>query len=153
MPDLEHPKGAHREPGAGLVRLNSADPRDPPRINFRYFEDGGSDDLRAVVEGIKFVRRMTEKLLEDGTIAAEEVPGPAAQTDADLAQFVRDHGWGHHACGSCAIGTVLDADFRVNGVAGLRVVDASVFPRIPGYFLACAVYMIGEKAADIILAG
>ena len=47
---------------------------------------------------------------------------------------------------------MLDSDFRVHGVAGLRVVDASVFPRIPGFFIASAVYMIGEKAADVILA-
>ena len=47
---------------------------------------------------------------------------------------------------------VLDSDFRVHGTTGLRVVDASVFPRIPGFFIASAVYMIGEKAADVILA-
>ncbi|HTA85385.1 MAG TPA: GMC family oxidoreductase, partial [Silvibacterium sp.] len=62
----------------------------------------------------------------------------------------------HHASCSCAIGPreqngVLDSSFRVHGTKGLRVVDASVFPRIPGFFIACAVYMIGEKAADVIL--
>ena len=56
---------------------------------------------------------------------------------------------------SCAIGKaqhggVLSSDFQVHGVQGLRVVDASVFPRIPGFFLVTAVYMIGEKAADVI---
>ena len=73
-------------------------------------------------------------------------------------QYVRDNAWGHHACGTCAIGpsddpnAVIDSQFRVRGVAGLRVVDASVFPRIPGYFIVTAVYMISEKAADVILA-
>ncbi len=85
------------------------------------------------------------------------MPGPAYQTDAELEQFVRDHAWGHHACGTCAIGAradgyVLSSDFRVHGIAGLRVVDASIFPRIPGYFIASAVYMAAEKAADVILA-
>ena len=47
---------------------------------------------------------------------------------------------------------MLTSDFRVHGTEGLRVVDASVFPRIPGFFIASAVYMIGEKAADVILA-
>jgi choline dehydrogenase len=47
---------------------------------------------------------------------------------------------------------VLDSDFRVRGVSGLRVVDASVFPQIPGIFLVVPVYMISEKAADVILA-
>ena len=71
---------------------------------------------------------------------------------------MRDNAWGHHACGTCAIGVdtdpnaVLDSQFRVRGVTGLRVVDASVFPRIPGYFIVTAVYMISEKAADVILA-
>ena len=70
---------------------------------------------------------------------------------------MRDHAWGHHASGTCAIGPrdaggVLGNDFRVHGTAGLRVVDASVFPRIPGYFIASAVYMVAEKAADMILA-
>ena len=92
-----------------------------------------------------------------GAIAEEEIPGPACQTDAQLEQFVRDHAWGHHACGTCAIGPikaggVLGSDFRVHGASALRVVDASVFPSIPGYFIASAVYMIGEKAADMILA-
>jgi choline dehydrogenase len=47
---------------------------------------------------------------------------------------------------------VLDSNFRVHGTQGLRVVDASVFPRIPGFFIVSSVYMIGEKAADVILA-
>ena len=48
---------------------------------------------------------------------------------------------------------VVDSRFRVIGAQGLRIVDASVFPRIPGFFIACAVYMVGEKAADMILEG
>ena len=69
---------------------------------------------------------------------------------------MRDTAWGHHASCSCAIGRreaggVLDGDFRVHGTQGLRVADASVFPRIPGFFIAGAVYMVGEKAADVIL--
>jgi choline dehydrogenase-like flavoprotein len=77
-------------------------------------------------------------------------------SDAELANFVRDNAWGHHACGTCPIGRedeggVIDSRFRVHGVAGLRIVDASVFPRIPGLFIVSAVYMIGEKAAAAIL--
>ena len=84
-------------------------------------------------------------------------PGEALQSEEELGAFVRANAWGHHASCSCAIGPketqgVLDGKLRVHGVSGLRVVDASVFPRIPGFFIASAVYMIGEKAADIILA-
>jgi choline dehydrogenase len=65
--------------------------------------------------------------------------------------------WGHHASCTCAISPrekngVLDTNFQVYGTQGLRVVDASVFPRIPGVFIVSAVYMIAEKAADVILA-
>jgi choline dehydrogenase-like flavoprotein len=89
-------------------------------------------------------------------IAEEELPGEAVQTDDQLREYVRDNAWGHHASCSCAIGSldqggVLTSDFKVHGTQGLRVVDASVFPRIPGLFILSAVYMIGEKAADVIL--
>jgi choline dehydrogenase len=52
-----------------------------------------------------------------------------------------------------AEGGVVDSLFRVHGIEGLRIVDASIFPRIPGYFVVTSVYMIAEKAADIILQG
>jgi len=151
---------AHTANRGGVVTLRTADARDPPAINFRYFEEGSDaagNDLRAVVAGIHFVRQMTEKLKRDGLIAVEEIPGEGIASDAELARFVRDRAWGHHACGTCAIGPragggVLDSDLRVHCTNGLRVVDASVFPRIPGFFIASAVYMVGEKAADVILA-
>lgn len=151
---------AHTNNRAGEVTLRSADPRDPPHINFHYFEEGspgGDQDLDSVVEGIKFVRTLTADMKRQNLIAAEELPGDAVQTDDELRQFVRDHAWGHHASCSCAIGPreqngVLDSNFRVYGTRGLRVVDASVFPRIPGFFIVSAVYMIAEKAADAILA-
>lgn len=151
---------AHTHNRSGTVTLRSADPTEPPEIDFHYFDkrnDPQEADLRAVVAGIHFVRRLTEPLLKSGAIAEEEIPGRHISTDHALQQFVRDHAWGHHACGTCTIGPaeaggVLGSDFRVHGTARLRVVDASVFPRIPGYFIACAVYMIAEKAADVILA-
>ncbi|APW36089.1 glucose-methanol-choline oxidoreductase [Rhodoferax koreense] len=150
---------AHTVNRAGTVRLRSADPRDMPLVNFRYFEEGDDQaghDLRAVVEAIRFVRRLTAPLLAAGVIAEECAPGPGVTSDEDLADYVRDTAWGHHASCSCpigpvALGGVLGSDFTVHGVRGLRVVDASVFPRIPGFFIASAVYMAGEKAADAIL--
>ncbi|MCW3475291.1 GMC family oxidoreductase [Limobrevibacterium gyesilva] len=151
---------AHTANRAGTVTLHSADPRDTPQIDFHYFEEGDDPqarDLKAVVAGIRAVRRMTQRMKDDGLIAAEELPGAHLQSDAELEGFVRDNAWGHHASCSCAIGPreaggVLGSDFRVHGTHGLRVVDASVFPRIPGFFIACAVYMIAEKAADVIVA-
>jgi choline dehydrogenase-like flavoprotein len=151
---------AHTENNAGEITLRSADPRDPPDVNFKYFEEGSDangEDLDSVVEGIRFVRRLTAQLKRQSLIAEEELPGEHVQTTDQLKEFVRTHAWGHHASSSCAIGPrenagVLSADFRVHGTHGLRVVDASVFPRIPGFFIVSAVYMIAEKAADVILA-
>ena len=148
---------AHTQNRKGEVTLRSADPHDTPRINFHYFDEGGEADLDAVVEGIQFVRRLSAKLREEGLIAEEESPGMDLETDDQLKDFVRCKAWGHHASCTCAIGPreqngVLDSNFRVHGTQGLRVVDASVFPRIPGFFIVSAIYMIAEKAADAILA-
>lgn len=151
---------AHTLNRAGRVTLRSADPRDVPEINFHYFEEGSDecgDDLDAVVEGIKFARKMTAHLKKEKLIAEEELPGESVQSDDDLRAFVCDNAWGHHASCTCPIGPqdkggVLSSDFRVHGTEGLRVVDASVFPHIPGFFIVSTVYMIGEKAADVILA-
>lgn len=151
---------AHTNNSAGTVRLRSTDPRDTPEINFRYFQEGNDpkgEDLQSVVEGIKFVRQLTKPLRDEGLIAEEELPGDGVKTDDELADFVRYHAWGHHASCSCPIGDrtkggVVDGDFRVHGTKGLRIVDASVFPKIPGFFIVSSVYTIGEKAADVISA-
>lgn len=150
---------AHTNNRGGLVTLRSADPRDPPLINFHYFDEGSDhneEDLAAVVEGIRFTRKITQYFKNIGQIEAEEMPGDSLQSDNDLESFVRDHAWGHHASSTCAIGPrdqqgVLSSDFRVHGTQGLRIVDASIFPRIPGFFIASAIYMAAEKAADVIL--
>jgi choline dehydrogenase len=150
---------AHTRNRAGVVSLRSADPRDPPDVVFRYFDEGddaAGEDLASVVEGIRFVRRLTARLRERGLVAREELPGDDVQEQGALEQFVKDNAWGHHASCTCPIGPretggVLGSDFRVHGTRGLRVVDASVFPRIPGFFLVSAVYMVAEKAADVIL--
>ncbi|WP_245005071.1 GMC family oxidoreductase [Paraburkholderia sacchari] len=150
---------AHTRNNAGTVRLRSANPLDMPLIDFHYFEEGSDasgDDMRSVVEAVKFVRGLAAPLAERGLIAQEELPGPGVQDDAAIADYVRDNAWGHHASCTCAIGDplaggVLDSTLSVHGVRRLRVVDASVFPKIPGFFPASAVYMVAEKAADMIL--
>jgi choline dehydrogenase len=150
-----------RTENTGRVRLASADPWDRPSINFQYFGDGRREndpDLEAVVSGVKFVRSMNERL--NGLhklIKSEEVPGEGVKTDDELRAFIKDEAWGHHASCTCKIGgdddpaAVLDSRFRVRGTQGLRVVDASVFPKIPGYFIVTAIYMISEKALDVIV--
>jgi len=107
-----------------------------------------------VVDGVKFVRKLTAKISD--IIEEEELPGRSVQTDDELREFVKSHAWGHHASCTCPIGPkerngVLTSDFQVHGTRNLRVVDASVFPKIPGFFIVSAVYMVGEKASDVIL--
>jgi choline dehydrogenase-like flavoprotein len=150
---------AHTENRAGTVRLRSADPQDLPDVNFRYFGEGSDRegrDLAAVVEAMHFLRTLTKPLIDDGVLVEELQPGAQADTVEALETYVRDTAWGHHASCSCPIGAadaggVVDSAFAVHGTTGLRIVDASVFPRIPGFFIASAVYLIGEKAADTIL--
>jgi choline dehydrogenase-like flavoprotein len=148
---------AHTKNTAGQVLLRSTDPRDTPCINFSCFDEGTDrcgDDIDSVVAGIVFVRQM---MARNASLLEEVIPGPEVQSHAALGQFVKDGAWGHHACGTCRIGdaddelAVLDSRFRVRGTTGLRVVDASVFPRIPGFFIVSAIYMIAEKASDAIL--
>jgi choline dehydrogenase-like flavoprotein len=147
---------AHTLNNAGTVTLRSANPLEAPLVNFHYFDEGSDKadkDLEAVVEGIQFVRKVADKL---DVLEPEEFPGRDTSTPEQLKQFVKDNAWGHHASCTCRIGSakdpgaVLDSNFQVNGVKGLRVVDASIFPKIPGFFIVSSIYMAAEKAADVI---
>ena len=134
---------------AGSVEATSKDPRVAPAIAFRNFDQGGQGDLDALIEGVEIARALAAPLVAEG-LAVEEIPGPGC-VGAGLREWARTHAWGHHACGTAAIGPVLDGQCRVRGVTGLRVADASIFPQIPGLFIAAAVMLAAEKvAADII---
>ena len=141
---------------AGEVMLASADPRVPPRIQFNYFKcDPDGSDVKAVAAAVEMVREAAEPLLGCHLVTQEICPGRDVRGEA-LEQWIRDNAWGHHASCTCPMGPrdeggVLDSRLRVHGVPRLRVVDASVFPRIPGYFIVSAIYMAAEKAADMIL--
>ncbi|MER7480937.1 GMC oxidoreductase [Streptomyces sp. NPDC126510] len=143
----------------GRVRLRSADPLDTPHVNFHYFAEGtdkAGADLDAMVDAVEFVRGMNRRA---GDVIKKELwPGEGVRTREQIRRWVRDEAWGHHASCTCPMGrpddpaSVVDSRFRVCGVQRLRVVDASVFPRIPGFFVATPIYMISEKAGDVILA-
>jgi len=149
---------AHTGNRGGAVTLKSADPLDTPAINFNYFEDGDAaaaeSDLNAVLSGLKFARSIMK---DQSDVKEELVPGAQVQSDAQLRTHIKNEAWGHHASCSNKMGpasdpmAVVDSNFRVHGLQGLRVVDASIFPRIPGFFIVSAVYMISEKATDAIL--
>jgi len=149
---------AHPANRSGTVTLSSADPRDPPVINFHYFAEGNDtagDDLNAVVKGVQLARQLNSQL---GQIAiGERLPGPSVQSAQDIANFVSNEAWGHHASCSNKMGpasdpmAVVDSNFKVHGTKNLRIVDASVFPRIPGYYVMIPIMMISERASDFII--
>ncbi|CAG8908369.1 unnamed protein product [Penicillium egyptiacum] len=148
---------AHPRNTAGTVMLRSADPLDMPNITFNYFDTGSGDyekDLQAITEAISVARGAFGRQLVD---VSEVLPGDDIQTDEEIHDYIKNTAWGHHASCTCPIGTdddpmaVLDSNFQVRGVSGLRVVDASVYPRIPGTFTALSTFLVGEKAADVIL--
>jgi choline dehydrogenase len=149
----------------GTVRLRSADPTEPPEINFRYFDDGtgGAADLDGVLRGLRFARAVNRRADQlawlDQADATEVFPGPElADGGEPLRDFIRRQAWGHHAACSNPMGrrddgkSVVDGRLRVHGTTNLRVVDASVFARIPGVFPVLAVFAIAEKAAADIVA-
>lgn len=150
---------AHSRNNAGSVTLRSADPRDVPGINFRSFSGSGGDkDLQAVYEGMQYSRKIFHSLSQADGQFVEIWPGANVKSEEQLKTFIQQEAWGHHASCTCPIGAdndpnaVLDGNFKVRGVSGLRVVDASVFAKIPGFYIAASVYMISEKAADVIIA-
>lgn len=148
---------AHPRNTAGTVTLRSSDPLDVPDIKFNYFDTGNNDyaaDIQALTEAVGLARDAFERQLVNIT---EILPGAGVQSQEEISDYIKDTAWGHHASSTCPIGSdddpmaVLDSSFRVRGAAGLRVVDASVYPRIPGTFTAVSTYMVAEKAADVIL--
>ena len=149
---------AHNVNRAGTVMLRSADPRDVPEINFHYFNEGNDAsgaDLAACVEGLQRARDINAQL---GNIIEKELfPGPNFVGASGLAEWAKNESWGHHA--SCsnqmapqANGGVVDNNFKVYGTNNLRVVDASIFPNIPGFYPMVPLLMISEKASDVVLA-
>lgn len=171
---------AYTRNNGGTVRLRSADPLDTPDICFHSFEEGvakvdADKDVNAIIEAIETMRALNDQpgspfkseLQPKLYLEQENARRKALNLEEwSLGDWIRNEAWGHHACGTCRIGSdphrksvaelidkgaVLDSHFRVHGVSGLRVVDASVFPKIPGYFILAPIYMVSEKAAETIL--
>lgn len=149
---------------AGSVRITSTDPRDPPDINFRLYTQGREQDMGAVKDYVAWARRVHKATatpvgpittIEPPCTSGEDANGSCGKTDED---WIEGQTFGHHCTSTAAIGAqgdtnaVLDSKFRVRGVSGLRVADASVFPKIPGIFPAVATFMVGQKASEAVIA-
>ncbi|KAK4994982.1 hypothetical protein LTR66_005112 [Elasticomyces elasticus] len=137
----------------GSIHINSSDPTKPPTIDPAY--NSHPADVAVLAAGMKFVDRVSKSEFLRGKLAQRTTPAPEfdlSKTE-DAKEAVRNFMLGeYHPCGSCAMGDVLDSKLRVNGVKGLRVADASVFPNHVSGNIVSSVYMVGEKAADMIKA-
>ncbi len=158
-PSFGHGYSCHvcllRPKSRGALTLASADPLAAPLIDPNFLAE--PEDLARLLRGFKIMRN----ILQQPALAShhgQELPASAgAQTDAQIEQFIRDHADTiYHPVGTCRMGTgardVVDTQLRVHGVQGLRVVDASIMPRIIGGNTNAPVIAIAEKAADLIKA-
>lgn len=137
----------------GDVRLCSANPLEKPLMTFNYLSD--PEDMQEMVEGVKKARELVAQGAFDGLRGAEMFPGSDVQSDDDIRAFIRaETTTDFHPCGTCRMGhgadSVVDDQFRVRGVDGLRVVDASVMARITSANLNAPTQMIAARAADYI---
>jgi len=142
------------DPPAAPATPDPADPAAPPRIDQNYLAD--PDDLRVMRAGIRIAREVFRQPAFDPYRGEELDPGADATSDADLDAYVRDKSEAdYHSVGTCKMGrdalSVVDERLRVRGLEGLRVVDASVMPRIVSGNTNMATIMIAEKASDLIL--
>ncbi|MGQ0537370.1 MAG: GMC family oxidoreductase [Gemmatimonadaceae bacterium] len=140
----------------GSVRLASRDPRAAPVIHMNLLSDPAGQDLRTIVAGLRIARRIASASAMRPFHGGEILLGADATSDADLAAAVRAEGQAvYHPVGTCRMGTddlaVVDPGLRVRGVDGLRVIDASVMPRVVRGHTHASAMMIAEKGADLVL--
>jgi choline dehydrogenase len=154
-----------QEDKSGTVTLKSNNPFDVPEINFNFYQgpdanhptNDADHDLDAMVEGVRLARQLFSGVAAPVGPLVELIPGKEVQSADQLKDLIKHNSFSHHAASTCPIGAdddpmaCLDSRFRVRGVESLRVVDASVFPQVPGTFPQLPVYMISEKACDVIL--
>ena len=169
IPALLDDHGRHRLPGSGytmhactlrprsrgMLRLKSANPAVKPAIHANYLSDAEGFDLTTLIEGAKLSREIFAAAPFDAYRGEEIFPGTDARSDADLAAFIRRKAETvYHPVGTCRMGNdesaVVDCELRVRGIAGLRVVDASVMPCLPGGNTNAPTIMIAERAAQLI---
>ncbi|WP_417620686.1 GMC family oxidoreductase [Parasphingorhabdus sp.] len=137
----------------GTVELGSSDPFAKPRIDLNLLST--PNDFADIRGGMAAARSIFAAEPLAGMVRGELAPGAAVQSDADLNEFIRNNlKITQHPGGTCRMGndpaSVVDNELKVRGVGGLRVVDASVMPTVPGANINAAVIMLAEKASDMI---
>lgn len=145
-----------RPDSRGQVRLRSADPHDAPLMTANYL--AADRDVQTTIQGLRAMRRVVEQRAFDRYRGREIAPGPEVASDVDFRHWLsRTGGTTFHPVGTCAMGhgpdAVVDEQLRLHGLAGLRIADASIMPRIISGNTNAASIMIGEKAAALISGG
>ena len=143
-----------RPESRGTIHIRSSDPDTPPVILPNFL--AAAEDRRCMVEAMKMARRIVSQEPLDPYREEEMSPGASCQTDADWLAFARENGQTiYHAAGTCRMGqdegAVVDPQLRLRGLQGLRIADASIMPSMVSGNTQAAVFMIAEKAADLIL--
>lgn len=138
----------------GRLMIQSDDPLAPPTIEPNYLSE--EIDQKTLVSGIKALRAIYRQPAFADLWDEEVLPGEEAASDEDLLRFAREQGGTvFHCCGTCRMGqddgSVVDPQLRVFGVEGLRVIDASVMPKVTSANTNAATIMIGEKGAAMVL--
>ena len=144
-----------RPKARGSVRLRSADPKDLPLVDSRFF--GHPDDLRLTIASMRFARKLLAAKPAAGLIDHEMIPGPAAQSDEAMAAFCKKLvKTNYHPVGTARMGgdgdplAVLDTRLRVRGIDNLRVIDCAAMPFIPSGNTNAPALAIGQRAAELI---
>ena len=145
-----------RPESRGSVLIKSPRPQDHPAIVANYL--AAETDRRCLVDGLKLARKLSRTDPLRPYIAEELEPGPDKVSDADLLAHARARGGTiFHPSGTCMMGpasnplAVVDPEFRVHGLDGLRIADASIMPTVISGNTNAACIMIGEKCADLML--
>jgi choline dehydrogenase len=144
-----------RPTSRGAVRIRSGDPMAAPEIRLNYLST--PEDRAVAARSMRITRRIMDAAALARYSPSEWRPGPAAQSDAELVKAAGDLGTTiFHPVGTCRMGhdarAVVDDRLRVHGIEGLRVIDASVMPRITSGNTNAPTYMIAERGAEFILA-
>ena len=139
----------------GQLRIKNSDPTSHPIIEPNYLSH--EEDVKDLLEGVKVLRKLAKTDSFKPVIGEEFRPGPECQTDEQLIQHIKDTVWTvFHPSSTCRMGpdpksNVVDSNLRVHGIDGLRVADASIFPKLICGNINAATIMVGEKASDLVL--
>ena len=142
-----------RPRSTGKVSLHSANPADPPKLTPNFLSE--EDDVRAMISGIREIRKIMATEPISSRVLSEHLPGPKVASDQQLMQYMAENGnTAFHQTSTCKMGhdamSVVDDRLRVRGLSRLRVIDASIMPHVTSGNTNAPTLMIAAKGADLV---